>query len=179
MPPLSHVQHLQSIRSGETTGSAIKIASRYDGYVAEASGKHIHEDTAILLIPDVIGIWKNSQLIADQFAANGYYTLLLDEFDGDALPLNRPPGFDFMAWRSNNPPEKIDPIVEAGVKFLKEKGIKKIGAVGYCFGAKYVCRFLNGRGVDVGYCAHPVGQPDSLTYNFINGLTYESPVIRH
>jgi len=140
---------------GETTGTAIKIASRYDGYVAEASGKHIHEDTAILIIPDVIGIWKNSQLIADQFAANGYYTLLLDEFDGDALPLNRPPGFDFMAWRSKNPPEKIDPIVEAGVKFLKEKGIKKIGAVGYCFGAKYVCRFLNGRGVDVGYCAHP------------------------
>jgi dienelactone hydrolase len=113
----------------------------------------------------VIGIWKNSQLIADQFAANGYYTLLVDEFDGDSLTLNRPPGFDFQAWRGKHTPEKIDPIVEAAVKYLKDKGMKKIGAVGYCFGAKYVCRLLNGRGVDVGYCAHPVSRPDSLTYN--------------
>jgi dienelactone hydrolase len=107
----------------------------------------------------VIGIWNNSQLIADQFAANGYYTLLIDEFDGDALTVNRPPGFDFPAWVGKHPPEKVDPIVEAGVKYLKDKGVKKIGAVGYCFGAKYVARFLNGRGVDAGYSAHPVSQP--------------------
>ncbi len=67
-----------------------------------------------------------------------------------------------MAWRSKHGVEQIDPIVEAAVKYLKEKGFKKIGAVGYCFGGKYVCRFLNGRGVDVGYSAHPVSQSDSL-----------------
>lgn len=170
MPPQLYCQYSQRIYSGETTGSAIKVASKYDAYVVEASGKHIHQDTAILIIPDVIGIWKNSQLIADQFAANGYYALLLDIFDGDALTLNRPPGFDFTAWRGKHTVEKVDPIVEAGVKYLKEKGIKKIGAVGYCFGAKYVCRFLNGRGVDVGYCAHPVSQPDLLNLRSRSGL---------
>lgn len=134
----------------------------WDAYVAEASGKHIHKDTAILLIPDVIGIWKNSQLLADQFAANGYYTLMLDVYRGDTLTLNRPPGFDFMAWRAKHTVKDVEPVVDAGLKYLKDKGMKKIGAVGYCFGAKYVCRYLDGRGVDVGYCAHPVSQLDTL-----------------
>jgi len=163
------MQHSQLIRSGEFTGSSIKIDGN-DAYVAEASGKHIHKETALLFLPDVIGIWKNSQLMADQYAANGYYTLILDTFHGDALTLNRPPGFDFMEWRSRHTPKQIDPIVEAGVKYLKGKGFKKIGAVGYCFGAKYVCRFLNGRGVDVGYCAHPVGQPNLLSLRSCIGL---------
>ncbi|KAL1984881.1 hypothetical protein VTN96DRAFT_8636 [Rasamsonia emersonii] len=36
-------------------------------------------------------------------------------------------------------------------------GCEKIGAVGYCFGAKYVVRFLKPaeKRVDVGYVAHP------------------------
>jgi dienelactone hydrolase len=40
-------------------------------------------------------------------------------------------------------------------------GFKKIGSVGYCFGAKYVTRFMGpsssqGKGgIDVGYVAHP------------------------
>ena len=30
-----------------------------------------------------------------------------------------------------------------------------MAAVGYCFGAKYVVRFLNSEGFDAGYVAHP------------------------
>lgn len=46
---------------------------------------------ALLYSPDVLGIWKNSQLMEDQFAANGYHTLIVDTFNCDALSLNRPP----------------------------------------------------------------------------------------
>lgn len=84
--------------------------------------------------------------MADQFAANGYLTLIIDLFNGDALSLNRPDDFDFMSWLTkgstgDNPhtTEAVDPIVVEAIKYLKqEKGVKKIGAVGYCFGAK-VC----------------------------------------
>lgn len=83
--------------------------------------------------------------MADQFAANGYLCLVVDLFNGDALPLgDKPPGFDFMNWLNNgsdgkNPhtSEAVDPIVKASIKALKEEyGITKLGSVGYCFGAK-------------------------------------------
>lgn len=88
--------------------------------------------------------------MADQFAANGYLCLIIDLFNGDPLSLNRTGEFDFMAWLTkgsdgNNPhtKEAVDPIVEVAIKYLKEeKGVKKLGAVGYCFGAK-VCSTPN------------------------------------
>ncbi|TGO22571.1 hypothetical protein BPAE_0162g00070 [Botrytis paeoniae] len=147
---------------GTPTGSTIKIADTIETYVAEPKEK-VHKDTAILYLPDVIGIWQNSQLMADQFAANGYYTIIPDLFNGDPLSLNRPEGFDFMQWLTkgsdgNNPHTfpQVDPIVQKSIEFLKSKGYTKIGAVGYCFGAKYVARFMaEGKGIDVGYVAHP------------------------
>ena len=86
-----------------------------------------------------------------------------DLFAGHPIPLNRPEGFDLMEWRNkgrggkSHSPEAIDPVVEATIKEMKSKyGVKKIGSVGYCFGAKYVARFLAaGKGIDVGAMAHP------------------------
>lgn len=105
----------------------------------------------------------NAQLIADQFAANGYFVVMPDLFQGDPVKLNRPEDFDIMAWLQKGGPEgkghlpdQVDPIVEKTLAYVKEQGAKKIGAVGYCFGGKYVARFLaKGKGVDVGYTAHP------------------------
>lgn len=102
--------------------------------------------------------------MADQYAANGYYTLMPDLFNGDPLSLTeRPADFDIFKWlkqgsTGDNPHtyEAVDPIVEKSIKYLQEQGFKKIGAVGYCFGAKYVVRFMaKGKGIDVGYVAHP------------------------
>ncbi|KAK3361383.1 dienelactone hydrolase [Lasiosphaeria ovina] len=148
--------------AGESTGKIIKIAGKYDGYLATPPAEKVHDGVGILILPDVIGIFENSKLVADQFAANGYLTLILDVFNGDALSLNRPANFDFMDWLANgstgdNPhtKEAVDPIVLDGIKTLKEQyGVKKLGAAGYCFGAKYVVRHYKD-GIDVGYLAHP------------------------
>lgn len=54
-----------------------------------------------------------------------------------------PEGFDLMNWitvgsdgKNPHTPEAIDPIIVTGIETLKSRGYKKIGAVGYCFGAK-------------------------------------------
>ena len=126
--------------SGDPTGSTTKIAGSIETYIAEPKGKTVHKDAAILFLPDVIGIWQNSKLMADQYAANGYYTVMPDLFNGDPLDLNRTGDFDFMKWLSHgstgdNPHtfQAVDPIVEKSIAFLREKGYTKIGAVGYCF----------------------------------------------
>ena len=111
-------------------------------------------------------LWLTHPLpsIADQFAANGYFVVMPDLFEGDPIPLNRPEDFDIMAWLQKSGPEgkghgtgQVDPIVEAVIKEMRSNlGVKKIGSVGYCFGAKYVARYLaKGKGIDVGAMAHP------------------------
>lgn len=89
--------------------------------------------------------------MADLFAERGYTTVLLDLFNGDPVPLNRPGGFDLQTWLKqgsdgNNPHTApyVDAIVEAGIKYIKTLGVTKLGAVGYCFGAKVSFFFFYG-----------------------------------
>ncbi|KAG5984812.1 hypothetical protein E4U55_003030 [Claviceps digitariae] len=154
---------LGSLFEGTPKGKTVKINDTIEAYVAtppEGSrvDKHGH---GIIYLPDVIGIWQNSKLMADLFAEHGYTTVVLDLFNGDPITLNRPDGFDFMKWLTEgsdgkNPhtPPHVDPIVEAGIKYIKGLGVTKLGAVGYCFGAKYVVRHYK-HGIDAGFVAHP------------------------
>jgi dienelactone hydrolase len=60
-----------------------------------------------------------------------------------------------VAWIGKHPPERVEPVMEATVKGMKEElGVKKIGAVGYCFGGRYVIRFLGKGLIDAGVSSH-------------------------
>jgi dienelactone hydrolase len=84
--------------------------------------------------------------------------------------------FNMTAWRLRHTVAMADAIVESTIKTMRsELGTKKIGAVGYCYGGKYVARFLaSGKGLDAGFTAHPsgvelreweaVGNPLSIAY---------------
>ncbi len=96
--------------------------------------------------------------IADQFAANGYYTIIPDVFKGNEIPFPMPADFDFPQWKATKMPREgdVDPVFAATIKYLRgELGVKRLGGVGYCFGGKYVCRWLKPGGLDAGYTAHP------------------------
>lgn len=99
----------------------------------------------IVLLPDR---FINSQLIADQFAANGYIVAMPDLFHGDSVKLNRPETFNLMSWLEGHPIERVDPVVDSVLKYMRTRlGCEKIGAVGYCFGVRMtnstgkMCRF--------------------------------------
>lgn len=129
---------------GEPQGKLIKLEDgKTDAYIATAPANKAKTGRGLLYIPDVIGIWQNSKLMADAYAAEGYTTLVLDIFNGDPMSLNRPGDFDIFAWIKNgsdgkNPhtAEYVDPVIVSGIKTLQAQGISNIGAVGYCFGAK-------------------------------------------
>lgn len=80
-----------------------------------------------------------------------------DLFHNDPVALNRPADFDIQKWRLNHPTARIDPVIEIVIKYINtDLRISKIGAVGYCFGGKYVARFLKPEcGITAGYMAHP------------------------
>lgn len=99
-------------------------------------------DNAILYISDIMGIYPNSQLLADSFAATtGYLTIMPDLFRGDPWTPNSDPS-KLMDWIKNHPTEVVDPIVQTAITYLREmRGVKKIAAVGYCFGGKVINQF--------------------------------------
>ncbi|KAL6907381.1 dienelactone hydrolase [Trichoderma evansii] len=150
-----------TLHEGETTGKDIKVDGTIDAYLATPPADKAREGQGILFIPDVIGIWQNSKLLADNYASQGYTVLLPDIFNGDALPLNRKGDFDLLKWiaegsdgKNPHTPPAVDPIIVKSIKALQDLGIKKIGAVGYCFGAKYVVRHYKS-GIEAGFVAHP------------------------
>jgi dienelactone hydrolase len=113
---------------------------------------------AILYLSDACGMHiPNSQILADSFAAAGYKVMMPDLFHGDPHPINDDT-VDLYAWLAKHTAERVDPIVEGALKALREdQSIEWVGAVGYCFGAKYLVRWLR-RGdqkIDAGFVAHP------------------------
>ena len=126
---------------GTPKGEEIKIEGGVTAYLAKASSP---TSAAVIIAPDLFGIWQNSKLIADEFASRGYTTLIPDLFNGDQLqPDTDLSKFDIPTWFAqgsdgNNPhgPEQVDVPVVAAVKHLRGLGYKKIGGVGYCIGAK-------------------------------------------
>lgn len=91
-------------------------------------------------------------------AKAGYLVVMPDLFSGDPVPSDAlEKGFDFPPWLGKHLPDITDPLIEKTIKAMRgELGVKKIGAVGYCFGGRYSVRFLRkGGGVDAGFAAHP------------------------
>lgn len=131
---------------GTLRGENVRVAGKYDAYLARPAPEKSHRDVAILFLSDIMGVWQNSKLLADEFASAGYLTLLVDLFYGDPVPVHKPddPSFDIQGWLTHgsngkNPhtEEAVDPIVVDSINVLRgEYGIKRLGAVGYCFGAK-------------------------------------------
>ncbi|KAH6851454.1 dienelactone hydrolase [Alternaria rosae] len=121
-------------------------------------------ENAILIMTDVLGMdFPNIQLIADQFAQNGYLTVIPDVFNGSEVPFPVPESFDLQEYIKTTMPktDTVDPMFEKVIKHLRDElEVKRLGGIGYCFGGKYVCRFLkegglsNG-GIDAGFTAHP------------------------
>lgn len=106
---------------GELTGDLIVLDGQVDAYLAMPPEVEAR-DVGILYVPDILGIWQNSKLMADLFAAQGYTTLVLDIFNGDPAPFHMPDDFDIMGWLSHgsngsNPhtAEAIDPIILKGI----------------------------------------------------------------
>lgn len=139
----------------------IKVG-QHDAYLATAPAETARKDTGLLYVPDVLGIWDNSMLLADEFAAKGYTTLIIDLFYGDAIEVNKFDEVNLPDWMQNgrngaggHTTKEIDPIMKEALAYMKtEMGISHIGAVGYCLGAKHLVRHYQ-TGIDVGFIAHP------------------------
>ncbi|KAF2854855.1 alpha/beta-hydrolase [Plenodomus tracheiphilus IPT5] len=131
----------------------------------------------LIHITDIYGLpLLENRLLADSLASNGYLVLLPDLFAGDAISdAEREAGLNLTEWRALHPPEAIDAVIKTTLGYVRgELGAERVGALGYCFGGKYVPRWLNGKGdggVDVGFIAHPSFLTEGELGGVVGGLS--------
>ncbi|KAI0369105.1 alpha/beta-hydrolase [Pilatotrama ljubarskyi] len=121
---------------GEPEGKIEQIGG-VECYVATPKGEYSKEKV-VLFLSDGFGIpLVNNKLLVDDFARNGFRTIMPDLFQGDAIPsdaLNRP-DFDRAGWMARHGPDSWKPVLDAVVASLRAEGVTWIGTTGYCFGA--------------------------------------------
>lgn len=114
------------------------------------------KDRVLYFLTDIFGIrFINSQLLADHYGEAGFYVIIPDLFDGDAMTeadMNPPPGVNVMEvigkWMPKHMPKSVDPIIEKVIAQTRATHNPKFSAsVGYCFGGKYSVRLLAQEGV--------------------------------
>ncbi|KAF9248535.1 hypothetical protein DTO013E5_6320 [Penicillium roqueforti] len=140
-----------------TPAGETKTINGVNAYIAHPKGSKTPEK-AIIFVTDIFGIYTNAQLLADEYANNGYLTIVPDILQGDAIDVKAMESgkVDLSAWLPKHKPADVEPAVESAIKYARETlGVKRVGAVGYCFGAKFVCRNIKPGLIDVGYIAHP------------------------
>ncbi|KAH9933391.1 alpha/beta-hydrolase [Fomitopsis serialis] len=117
------------------------------------------KDKAILYLTDIFGIdLPNHQLLADDYARNGFKVIVPDILYDDPAPfdaLDAGSTWDFMAWLAKHGGETVLPVLAKVVPALQSSGISKIAALGFCYGARpaFDLAFLNT--VSVVVVSHP------------------------
>ncbi|TFY74577.1 hypothetical protein EWM64_g9437 [Hericium alpestre] len=114
--------------------------------------------TSALAIP----LTTPGQLLADDFARNGFQVYLPDLFDGDPVPedaisLNATvsANFGFRAWLARNSFGESLPKVKAVIHALKESGVSRFGAIGFCYGGRHVFDLAYEQKIHVSVASHP------------------------
>jgi len=124
---------------GTPEGKLDKIGG-VDAYIATPTVAY-PKDAVILLLTDIFGYkLVNSQLLADDFARNGFKVVMIDLFNGDAVPAEAMnpggPPFDLGEWLKGHGNETLEPLLKATYDALREQGVTKFYLTGYCFGAR-------------------------------------------
>ncbi|TRM64852.1 Alpha/Beta hydrolase protein [Schizophyllum amplum] len=142
---------------GTPTGKMEKI-NGVDCYVATPEGDY-PKDKVLLLLTDVFGLpLVNNKLLADDYAANGFKTVVPDFLNGDPVPadgLSPGSNFDLMKWFPGHGADQTRPPIDKVMAALKEQGVTAFGAVGYCFGARYVFDLAFDNAIKAAAVAHP------------------------
>ncbi|KAG1758862.1 hypothetical protein EDD22DRAFT_783323, partial [Suillus occidentalis] len=106
-------------------------------YVATTTVEYA-EDKVIQLLPDAF-VSSSSMLRYPISDTNCIPVVAIDYFNGEGLPADRALNvmFNFRGWHAKQGAEVTRPSLDKLIAALKEEGVTKFGATGYCFGGLY------------------------------------------
>ncbi|KAE9390906.1 chlorocatechol-degradation protein [Gymnopus androsaceus JB14] len=136
-----------------------EIIGTINCYVATPTSDYPKEKVIIYLTDGFGPQLVNNRLLADDFAKNGFKTVIPDYLHGDPIPvdaLNSPDSnFNVTDWMAKHGPEQTRPPVDKVIAALKETGVTSFGGTGYCLGGRYVFDLAFENIIKVSAVSHP------------------------
>jgi carboxymethylenebutenolidase len=93
--------------------------------------------TAIVILPDVRGLYRFYEELALRFAERGHAAIAFDYFGRTAGVEKRPADWDYMTHVRQTTPEGVVEDVGACVAELRRRGARAVFTVGFCFGGHH------------------------------------------
>ncbi|KZT70799.1 hypothetical protein DAEQUDRAFT_764368 [Daedalea quercina L-15889] len=123
-------QHcISGVRHKGTPEGKVEKIGGVDCYVATPSGAY-DESKVLVVCTGVFGIsFIDSQLLADDFARNGYRTVVPDYLNNDPVPedaFDAPGRYDLSSWLRAHGEDVWKPVMDALVATLKAGGVARI-----------------------------------------------------
>ncbi|KAJ7701535.1 dienelactone hydrolase endo-1,3,1,4-beta-D-glucanase [Mycena rosella] len=141
-----------------TPEGKIETISGVECYIATPTVDY-PKDKVFLFLTDAFGVsLPNNQLLADNFARNGFKTIVPDYLHGDGFPTDimKTPGLlDLPKWLSTHGTADTPPLLDSVIAALKADGVTSFGATGYCFGGRYVFDLAFDGIISAASVAHP------------------------
>jgi carboxymethylenebutenolidase len=106
--------------------------TRFSAALAQAPGA---ADPAVLILPDVRGLYRFYVELAERFAEAGRHAIVIDYFGRTAGVAERDGDFDYMPHVLETRVEQVQADAAAAIEALKERtGATSVVSVGFCFG---------------------------------------------
>jgi carboxymethylenebutenolidase len=132
VPP--EIPAFHRVMAGGAAGEALTLtsadATEFSAYLARAEGP-----TGVVVLPDVRGLFRFYEQLAERFADAGHSAIAFDYFGRTAGLGPRGEDFDYPPHVQQTTPDTVAQDVHATVEHLKrETGVTTIVTVGFCFG---------------------------------------------
>jgi len=166
---------IKGVRHEGTPEGKWETINGIECYVATPSDAAFQKDAVLLYLADIFGAQSpNAQLLADDFARNGIKTVMPDYLSNDPIPVEvwtdeeKRKTLDIQGWLSHHGATVTRGILDKAIAGLKDQGITKFAATGFCFGGRYVFDLAFDNIISVSIASHPsmLKSPEDLEKYF-------------
>ena len=134
---------------------------------------------AVVVLPDVRGLYRFYEELALRFAERGIAAVAIDYFGRTAGAAKRGEEFEYMPHVQATTREGIDADVRAATEYLREHGAASVFTVGFCFGGRqsWLAALGGGLAGAVGFYGRPGPGQDGSPGPAQRAAEIEAPIL--